>query len=97
MSIPVAVPVQLSMSGPSPLDASGFKTPETSSWSAGTWQVVGEDSQALMVLLNGGERIITEPGGMLHSAPGLKPSAEMGWCTLLSLLLRVGERIFCVC
>jgi len=80
MQAPVATafPAQLSMSGPSPLDASGWKQPDLSSWSQGTWQVVGEDSQALMVVLKAGERIMTEPGGMLHSAPGLRPKADTG-------------------
>jgi len=66
------------MAGPSPMDAAGFTTPSIVSWSQGTWQIVGEDSQALMVVLNNGEEVMTEPGGMLHSAPGLKPSADMG-------------------
>uniref|UniRef100_A0A6T8H4C9 Uncharacterized protein n=1 Tax=Hemiselmis andersenii TaxID=464988 RepID=A0A6T8H4C9_HEMAN len=73
-----AVPAQLTMAGPSPLDAAGFTQPSTVSWSQGAWQVVGEDSQALMVLLNNGEEVMCEPGGMLHSAPGLKPEADMG-------------------
>ena len=57
---------------------SSWKQPDLSSWSQGTWQVVGEDSQALMVVLKAGERIMTEPGGMLHSAPGLRPKADTG-------------------
>jgi uncharacterized protein (AIM24 family) len=70
-------PQQLQMGGPTPMDASGFKLADAP-WGGESFQVVGEDSQALFVVLQPGQSLMTEPGGMLQYLPGVDAKCDTG-------------------
>lgn len=99
MAVPVTmgVPVQLQMggSGSTPLEASGFKTADKTEWNGGPWQIVGEDSQTLMAILQPGQAMMTEPGGMLSHPHNVTPQCDTGGCCLaFQRCLCAGESCF---
>lgn len=74
-----AVPAQLSMATSSPLAQSGYELVATDGGDArAEWQVVGDDSQLLLAILNPGQSIMTEPGGMLTTSDFIEPELDMG-------------------
>mmetsp|Transcript_3971 Transcript_3971/g.6236 ORF Transcript_3971/g.6236 Transcript_3971/m.6236 type:complete len:269 (+) Transcript_3971:127-933(+) len=75
-------PQQLMMgSGPagSPMENSKFNLPEPYSWQEGRmWEIVGDDSQSLLVVLNPNQRVMCEPGGMLSTNQNIQPEIDTG-------------------
>ena len=76
--VELGVPAQLGMGNQSPLELSGFKTAEKHNWTGEAWEIVGEDSQTLMVVVQPGASVMTEPGGMLLYQQGVEPSCDTG-------------------
>ena len=76
--VELGLPAQLGMGNQSPLELSGFKAADMPQWSGENWEIVGEDSQTLMVLVHPGASVMTEPGGMLLYAQGVEPSCDTG-------------------
>ena len=98
--IPVAQPVvmgvpqQLQMGQTTPLVASGFKAND-SPWNGEPYQIVGEDSQSLFVLLQPGQTLMTEPGGMLQYMPGVDATCDTGGLGLaIQRTICAGESCF---
>ena len=54
-------------------------------------QVVGDDSQTLFAVVQPGQSIMTDPGGMLAYVPGIEPNCDMGG---ISLACQVCVRYF---
>lgn len=59
----MALPGQIDMAAASPLAQSGYELVAMESGEAGPsqWQVVGDESQLLAVLLNPGQSVMSEP------------------------------------
>lgn len=73
------LPPQFSMNDSSPLSHSGYKLVSVEGFDATTqWQVVGEESQMLTVLLNQNQSIMAEPGAMLSTSSFIEPRLDYG-------------------
>ena len=73
------LPPQHSMGTSSPLVKSGYELVTQEDISTDTqWQIVGDDSQLLAVLLGPGQSVMTEPGALLSSSGFIQPELDMG-------------------
>mmetsp|Transcript_60097 Transcript_60097/g.141461 ORF Transcript_60097/g.141461 Transcript_60097/m.141461 type:complete len:326 (-) Transcript_60097:215-1192(-) len=70
------IPAQMRMGGA--LEKSGFTRADTVPYSGGNWEIVGEDSQILVVKLGPGQELMVEPGGMMTKGTGTRPNVNMG-------------------
>mmetsp|Transcript_29175 Transcript_29175/g.59785 ORF Transcript_29175/g.59785 Transcript_29175/m.59785 type:complete len:308 (+) Transcript_29175:122-1045(+) len=64
------------------LHRSGFKRSDVTPYEGGNWEIVGEDSQILVVKVQAGQSVMCEPGGMLTKGASTEPTIDMGTCSL---------------
>jgi len=89
-----SLPDQMQMQS-SAMTESRWSQVDKPEYGGGPWQVVGDDSQMVYVILQPGESVMAEPGGMLTSSPLVKASVDMGGCLLaLKRCLCAGESFF---
>jgi len=73
----MAVPGQASMGGL--LAQTGYAQPDPFSWDTrGAWQVAGTDSQALAIIVQPGQEVMSEPGALLSMTQGFKAEVDTG-------------------
>ena len=89
-AVPTAAPATV-------IDHCGLLLPHTQShnYAGASWQVLGRDSQLVMVNLKPDEELMMEPGALVHANEGVEPNVSMGGCKdALQRSCCAGESLF---